>query len=186
MARKQKKERACPFKVVIDSNEGAPAYRFDNLKDRDGRLWKVETAKQALWATGVKTYEIKGTLHRVGLADYSIVGYEELFQVERKTLSDLYGSLGNSRNRMEARIARLNECEIAYLMIEASWKTIMAGYEFSEVHPNSIEGALLAWSHRYPRVHVMTATDAIHAERITFNLMRHFWRSKQRRVGEML
>jgi hypothetical protein len=89
----------------------------------------VTTTKMALWAALIRDVRIrKGKhveTHAVGLADYSILGLEKHIQIERKSLSDLFGTIGARRDRFEAEIKRLHEdCKAAYVIIEAGWPEI--------------------------------------------------------------
>ncbi len=122
----------CPFTVIVDSNEGAP-YPFRGMQRRhsSGVLipYTVNTVKKSLWSTNVRDVRIrKGKnvfTHAVGLADYSILGLERHIQIERKSLSDLFGTIGTRRDRFEAEIKRLHEdCKAAYVIIEAGWPDI--------------------------------------------------------------
>lgn len=97
-----------PFTVVIDGNEKAP-YSFDNIpflaKDR-GPV-HIPTVRKHL-KTG----------------DYSIEGMEEMVAVERKSLVDLFGTLGGNRDRFERELARLQAMEFAAVIVEADWRDI--------------------------------------------------------------
>ena len=111
----------CPFTVVVDTAEQAP-YRFDNMpttgRSKGGRMI-VHTNHRAL-ITG----------------DYSIEGFEGRVAVERKSLGDLYGTIGKHvRQRgkvdgagdlttFEKELARLNSLQRAAVIIEADWREI--------------------------------------------------------------
>ena len=122
----------CPFTIVVDSNEGAP-YQFAGMthKHSSGAVipFIVSTVKKPLWSTMTRDIRIrKGKhvlTHAVGLADYTILGFEKHIQIERKSLSDLFGTIGARRDRFEAEIKRLHEdCKSAYVIIEADWAQI--------------------------------------------------------------
>ncbi len=81
--------------------------------------------------------------------DYSVEGYEQLIAVERKTLEDLYGCFGQSRERFVRELDRLAAYRYPAIVIEASLAQVVAGARHSQVHPNSAIGSLVAWSTRY-------------------------------------
>jgi hypothetical protein len=164
-----------PFTVVVDSNEGAP-YQFQGLKQRTGDGGKpivVRTVQKAMWAMGRKE-------HGVGLADYSIDGWEERVQVERKSLEDLWNTLSGRRAEFEKEIARLNrDCEYAAVVVEASWTAIKAGIPGRDLAPESVIGTIRAWRQRYPGVHWLPMLDRRQAEVETFWILERFWLDHQ-------
>ena len=102
----------CPFTVAVSSNETAhgSAYRFDNIPAREiqggGVLYVPTTSK----------YLVTG--------DYSIEGLEDRVCVERKTLEDLFGTLGKGRERFALEFERMAVMEHAAVVIEANWQEI--------------------------------------------------------------
>ena len=90
----------CPFKVVVDSNESAP-FPFAGIKSRKNkeRDLVIEQVRRPLWNFEPREVEIKGTSHKVGFGDYSIEGYERQFSIERKSVADLFGTLGGQIGR---------------------------------------------------------------------------------------
>lgn len=165
----------CEFTVVVDSNEGAP-YQFQDLTRRLSNGERVplvvRTTEKAMWAMGRKE-------HGAGLADYSIDGLEEEIQVERKSISDLFGSVTAGRSNFEAEIRSLNRrCKFAAVVIEAGWGAIQQGLPDSQVRPQSVIETIIAWQQRYPRVHWMPMPTRDMAERTTFRILDRFWRDK--------
>lgn len=205
----------CPFQVVVDSREQAP-YTFDAMplsgRDRGKRL--------------VVPIERKG----LKSGDYSIVGMEERIAIERKSLQDLYSTLGQDRERFEAEFERLNQLEFAAIVIEADardlWRPVApAEHErkaletihavvaesqdmdaaaalevigamlvkrwdamphqtwHSKLNPRSVEGTIVAWSLRFPRVHWWPMGSRRAAEVRTFGALEMFWRMKQKEEG---
>ena len=83
-----------PFTVVVDTREQVP-FDFRSIPAREtdgGGCVAVRTVVKGL-ATG----------------DYSIEGWENRVVVERKSLTDLYGTLGRGRERFEREFDRLAE-----------------------------------------------------------------------------
>lgn len=85
--------------------------------------------------------------------DYSImcddVDFRDRIAIERKSLSDLFGTVGNGRARFEREISRLAALERAAIVIEATMQDVIAGAPFSQMNPRSVMGSLLAWYARY-------------------------------------
>lgn len=81
--------------------------------------------------------------------DYSVEGVEHLVAVERKSLEDLYGCFGQSRDRFERELARLAEFPYPAIVVEANLADVLDGTKYSKVHPHSAIGSLIAWGTRY-------------------------------------
>lgn len=84
----------------------------------------------------------RGTL---STADYSLKGLENIIAVERKSLEDLIGCVGNGRERFERELARLRAYPCRAVVVEATWAELQAGGWRSKVTPASAVGSVLAW-----------------------------------------
>ncbi len=156
----------CPFTIVIDSREQLP-YTFDGMDN--GNLI-VPTVVAGLPS-----------------GDYSIEGMEDRIAIERKSLDDLYGSVTWGRERFEKEILRLDvlgkehyDWVFSAVVIEATWPEIMSPGEWrpgwiNQTEPRSVEGTIVAWSIRYPRVHWWACGSRRQAEQRTFSILRKFW-----------
>lgn len=170
-----------PFRVVACVNEGIP-YRFSNLRTdkSDGeRPIIVQVVTKPLYQMGKMAVEVKGQTYTKGLADYSIEGLEHRIQIERKSIEDLYGTLGGRRDEFEAEICRLNHCDYAAVVIEGNWRDTLQQPGHSSLNPKVISRTAQSWSIRYPRVHWWTCEGREHAEVWTFRLLEMFWRHVQ-------
>ena len=157
-----------PFSIAIDFREQAP-WRFSGMvapKSKGGGVVLVNVASGVNLATG----------------DYSIVGCEDRFAIERKSKSDLYGSLGHDRERFEREMVRLNDIGkspvcFAAVIVEADWTLLLeVPPAFTRMRPESIEGTILAWSVRYSGVHWFLCESRRHAEYRAFRLMEFWWK----------
>ena len=83
------------------------------------------------------------------VADYSIRGWESSIAVERKNLTDLYGSLGKNRERFKRELEILQFYDRRWIMVEASEYEVLCWQEYSQVHPNSIRQSLVSIEIRY-------------------------------------
>ena len=115
--------------------------------------------------------------------DYSIQGSENSgIVVERKSLSDLYGSCGKGRDRLEAEFKRMSKFEYAAIIIERSLgKIVKNPPECSRMLPKAVFHTLISWSIKY-NVHVWTAEDRIMAEKICHSLFEKFWKYQMEKI----
>lgn len=157
---------ASPFLIVIDDREKTP-YSFSGLR--------ADAAKKN------RPLLISTTTGRLDSGDYSIAGYESLVAVERKSLEDLYSTLGGNRERFEAEHERLACLEFAAVVIEASWDEIIAAPPLrSQLNPKTVHRTSISWAIRYG-VHWIAMGSRRAAEIETYRILEMFWRQKQRK-----
>ena len=112
--------------------------------------------------------------------DYSVQGFESpdksfSVAVERKSKSDLFGSLGQNRPRFENEFTRLSAFTYAALVIEADFQDILFNPPpTSQMNPKSVFRSLLAWSQRF-NVHVFPCPNRSFAEKCTFLILHRFY-----------
>lgn len=151
------------FTVIVDSREQWP-YSFQGYTTdaaKKNRPWIIP-----LEVAGLRT------------GDYSLKGFENQIAIERKSLADLYSTLGQNRDRFQREFERLAEMEFAALVIEADWGSIIGEKpERSKLHPKVMYRTLLSWQERYG-VHVMPMPTRGFAERTTLRMLETFWRHK--------
>ena len=125
------------FKIVIDTREQAPL--------PIPRHWYV-----------------RGTLKT---ANYSILGYESAFAIERKSLQDLVGSLTHGRARFERELDRLAAFQFKRVLVEAPYSALLCqDFQFSLARPRSIRASVAAFEARYgiPFVFADGRAEAVH------------------------
>lgn len=157
-----------PFTIIFDQREGIP-YGFTNLHadaDQQSRPLAVEVVKGHL-ETG----------------DYSIVGLERLLCVERKSVADLYGTLGGGRARFEAEHERMAAMTaaggFACVVIEASLReTLLQPPDSSRLSSKTVDRTRLSWMQRY-HVPWLFEDGRRRAEVTTFRLLETFWRHRE-------
>jgi hypothetical protein len=109
--------------------------------------------------------------------DYSLRGYEARVAVERKSLQDVYHTLGQRRACFQRELARLNEMDFAAVVVEASWEAILRDPpERSRLRPKVVYRSVLAWGQRYPRVHWYMMGNRRLAEVTTLRILERFYR----------
>ncbi len=175
----------CPFTIVRDSNEGHP-FPFLGLKTRKSEGAKplvIKTVQKPLYATSVRDVQVGAAIHSVGLADYSIEGMEHRIQIERKSIADLFGTLGDRRGRFEAEIKRLHEdCEFAAVVVEGGWSQI-SRWQGNGPKPDSVTGTIVAWMQRYRNVSWILADSRSIAEKLTYRALERFYSDHLNQAG---
>jgi len=107
--------------------------------------------------------------------DYSINGFEDEIAIERKSLIDAYGTIGQGRARFECELSRLADMEYAAIVIESSLTSFLIGPKYSELNPKAAIGSLLAWSVKF-RLPIFFCDDRTHAQAVTAKLLEKFWK----------
>lgn len=158
--------------IVCDTREQEP-YTFAGLKSDavdGGHVMTVRTERRTLKS-----------------GDYSLAGFETRVAVERKSLADLFGTIGQGRDRFERELERLSEYEFATVMIESTWPEILSAPPVhSKLPPKTVLRSAIAWQQRYPNVHWFTAGTRRTAEAITLRILERFWKESQAKVIEQL
>jgi hypothetical protein len=151
-----------PVPVVIDTREGFP-YTFTGLHAdaRQGRApLTIPTVRRALPS-----------------GDYSLDGHESCIAVERKSLADLFNTLGQGRGRFQRELERLAAMPAAHVVIEASWTGILKEPpERSRLLPKTVHRSVIAWVERYPTVHWWPMCCRRLAEITTFRILERWLR----------
>jgi DNA excision repair protein ERCC-4 len=100
-------------------------------------------------------------------ADYSVVGLEHLFGVERKSISDLVGCcVGQNRERFERELHRLRGFRFKRLLVVGSEAQILKGEYHSNIKPRAVLGTLRAFEVRYDVPVVFEPTSVLAGRRI--------------------
>lgn len=134
--------------VIIDSREQTP-FRFSE---------NIQTETAAL-----------------SVGDYSIKGLEDQITIERKSLSDLLGSITGGRERFTKELRQLRAFRFAALVIESDWMRIVTGAYPQDVSVNAIIGSLMAFSIKYGVVPIMAGdhhAGGLLTERLLLNFAR--------------
>lgn len=157
-----------PFTVIIDTREQSP-YSFQSFKSdsRDsGRPLYIPTAISTL-QTG----------------DYSVLGFTDEITIERKSLSDLYGTIGGGRDRFERELERMSSFRIAHVVVECDWLTALKEPPArTKLSPKTIFRSINAWEQEFPMIHWQFMGIRSLAEHKTFRILERFWKQKQKDV----
>lgn len=113
-----------PLKIIVDSREQRPL---------DFSRWTDVTV-------------VPGTLSS---GDYSIVGLEDRFSIERKSLDDLASSLTHGRDRFTRELERLRSFEVKCIVAECTLEDVAKHRYKSKALPESLLQSLAAFHVRY-------------------------------------
>jgi ERCC4-type nuclease len=156
----------CPFTVLVDTREQRP-FTFLGLHAdaRQGRRSLIVHTEAA-------------SLHA---GDYGAVdeasGVAVPVAVERKSLGDLYGTLGQGRGRFVRELGRLAALAFAAVVVEADWATVLhAPPVHSRLNPKTIFRSVVAWQQRWPTVHWWFCPCRQFAEVVTFRMLERAWK----------
>ena len=156
----------CPFVVVVDSREQAP-FHFTGIEadKSDGGV----DGQQLIVPTTIMTLKT---------GDYSIVGLEDKIAVERKSIADWFNSIGTDRERFEREMERLALMDYAAVVIEGDWRELLLNSEqHTRMNPKASHRTMISWSIKYG-VHFWPCMSRRHAELMTFQILRLYWRHK--------
>ncbi len=155
--------KSSDFKIIIDHREKRPFF-IDKAGCKDFPDLQIE------WnhlATG--DYSIQG-MHSPE-CDYSIA-------VERKSLPDLFMSVGRNRERLIAEFERMAMFDFAALVIEGDFYSIFKKPPpESAMSPKAVFRSLLAFSQRY-NLHIYPCPNRQFAEKTTYLILQRFWNDK--------
>jgi ERCC4-type nuclease len=110
--------------------------------------------------------------------DYSVRGFESSISVERKSLSDFLGSIGNDRDRFKLELERLMGYERKWIFVEATHEECLTFNAHSMMHPNSIRHTIASIEIRYGIPFYFQADRGI-MERHILDLFTKFYKVKR-------
>jgi len=166
-----------PFTIIVDTREQIP-YSFTGFEadHEDAKRYRPKnmTIKAA---TGLPLYVPTAT-DTLLTGDYSVRGMAALATIERKSLADLYGSLGAGRDRFEREHERMSHMVFAAVVIDAGWQEIFSNPPpQSKLSPKSVHRTMCSWQQRYG-VSWLAMGDRRLAEITTFRILEKFWREE--------
>ncbi len=109
--------------------------------ERNQVLALIDTREQTPWILPA----IYSTTASLTTGDYSLNGFEDQITIERKSLDDLLGCIGQHRARFERELHRLRGFKTGVVIIETSWHELESGEWRSRITPNQAIQSLLSW-----------------------------------------
>ena len=149
-----------PGTIVIDTREQRP-YTFAGI-----RADKAEGGGVLAVATR------RGTL---ASGDYSLDGHTARVAVERKSKTDLWGTLGKGRERFVRELERLNAMDAALVLVEDQLSDVLGKPPaYSRQNPKAIFRTILAFWVRFPRVSWAFVPGREFAESTAFRYLQRY------------
>jgi len=135
------------YKIVVDTREQLP-------------LWKTKTVKKKL-----------------DVGDYSIEGYEDRISIERKSLPDLFGTLGKGHKRFKKELGRAEKLDYFAIVIDGSY-TKCVTKDFPGSYHSKMRGyvitAILFTLHIKYGINIFFATDRVESKKIIKEIFKSF------------
>lgn len=177
---------ACPFVVLIDSNEQQP-FEFNGIRsdaNHEYRPLAIFTKWQCLGR------------HPNQLGDYSIDGFVGRVHVERKSIKDCQGTIlgwSGSRDRFERELLNLSQIEAPLVVVEGSLSAVLSEEnehrtQDHHVIAKQLMRSIIAFQQDY-RVSWLFCESRRMAEVVTFRFLERFYRKHtehSKRVRSML
>jgi DNA excision repair protein ERCC-4 len=150
----------CPMACsALPNSFHFPALRsLGDLADYAPRIL-IDTREQ----TPLVFSRLESVIGTLATGDYSVIGLQELFAIERKSIDDLVGCcMGENRLRFERELHRLRGFRFKRLLVVGSRGEIEVQRYHSRISPKSVLGSLAAWECRFdlPVVFAPTPTEA--------------------------
>lgn len=176
-----------PFTIFIDSAEQEP---FEFVGIRSGAEHKNRT-----WIPRIEWKSLGR--HPDSLGDYSVEGGFGKCHVERKSLSDLHGTLlgfDGRRERFEAELANLSEIEAGCVVVECSFGMAITqvearGKKSVSAIRRTLYGSIMAYQQDF-KVRWAFCDNRKLAEHFTFRWLQRFWehevKEQQREVENLV
>ena len=145
-----------------------------------------DSREQAPYAFNAPRYA--GTIVEVGTlqtGDYSLAGLTDRIALERKSLSDLCGTLAAGRQRFQRECERGRGLQYFGLIIEASMDDVRRHNYRSQMTPQSLLQTLAAWSIRYG-LHVHWCGSREGGEYMVHSLLGKFLKEQQTRLAALV
>ena len=169
------------FVVLVDSREQAP-WQFHNINtDTPGKPSKPLVVRSRIATLRTGDYSIE----KAHAAAQGHPGTPHACAIERKSLADLWGTLGAGRERFERELQRLSQLDRAVVIVEAGWPDILGSApghpaELSRLTRKAVLHSIIAWQIEYPQIQWILAGNRAIAERIAW---RWLFRFHEKRVG---
>jgi len=103
----------------------------------------IDTREQAPWCFPPSMQTIRRGL---GFGDYSLDGLDSVVAIERKSIPDLLGCVGTSRERFTRHLFGLADLPFAHVVVEGSMATVASEVENTSLNLSSVMGTIVSWA----------------------------------------
>jgi ERCC4-type nuclease len=104
----------------------------------------IDSREQRPWS-----FTVPSVVSALDVGDYSIMGLESRIAIERKSLSDLMGSITRGRDRFERELAKARSYDRFYVLAECSPSDIIEGRYEADVHPRAAWESIASFTVRH-------------------------------------
>lgn len=178
----------CPFVVLIDQREQSPlpftgiSEQPENRDPRKTPLFSFESIESDANKKH-RVYSIEKRILHLPTADYSLEidgdRMDSRIVIERKSIPDLFMSVGAERDRFEAeheRMAKIvRDGGHAFLVIEGNWNQILLSPPPQcQLSPKTVWRTAISWAQKYG-VQWWAPGGRRTAELFTFRALEKFW-----------
>lgn len=120
----------------------------------------------------LKYRDVETRIATLGTGDYSVIGFENRYGIERKSLDDLVNCLmGSNRDRFEAELARARNHEMFAVVVEAAFTDLTSGTYRSRMNPHAAAQSVIAFQVRY-KIPFLFAGHRKAAEYMTYSILK--------------
>ena len=169
-----------PFDILVDTQEKNP-WKFTGIPGKAGQGRMLVKWHWYSMGTGNGDYSIKGAINGDGTPRVSL---------ERKSLSDLYGTILSNRDRFVRELEQLNCMEYAAVIVEANldsvmnfvppwWKEKELSLDQQLAKQRSVLGSFYAWQFRYPTIRWFF-TPRKYAAVLAYRLLERFYEERMK------
>ena len=114
--------------------------------------------------------------------DYSLKGYENKIAIERKSLPDLFKTLGSGHKRFRLELERAKKLDYFAVIIEGSYQKIMnkkfKGSKYIKINSSTISAILFTLHLKYG-LNIFFATNRLEAAKIVKEIFKSFIKLKK-------
>jgi len=124
-------------------------------------------------------YRVETEIKTLKTGDYSLSGYENQFTIERKSMPDLFGTMGKGRKRFKKEFERMRIMKAACLVIECdSFLDLFRNPpKYTKMNAKSVWHTLLSWSLGYHIPFYFIGYNRDIAEKNVWNIIK-LWHDK--------
>ncbi len=150
-----KKKNDFKFKIVRDTRE------------QKGKGWEFRASANC---EGME-------IAKLDVGDYAILGLEDTIMIERKTIGDLWGTLGPNKSyqRFLREMDRAKDHRLKFLIIEGNLADIDKGYKWSQISSANIHAKMVSLQTKH-NLHIIFAGDLKKARKYSRMLMSKLYR----------
>ena len=135
-----------------------------DTREQEGHFYSFDRFPN--WIAGTRRAALK-------VGDYTLDGREDEITVERKTLEDLVSTLTVNRKTFIRACQRMERLKRKIIVIESTMACLKSPYMYSDAHPNSIFGTLVAIQERFGIFPVFAATRELAEEYTASTLVKY-------------